>query len=96
MYMGISLSSAILQKILKLVPLTSTGPEVYVATMTTVLSNYYDSLVDTINHTKSLKLKDHPWGNVTDFCDAILVYVERLESAVSFKPENLGYIIRIF
>ena len=88
--------SDLLQKILKLVTLTATGPEVYAATMTTVLSNSYDYLVDTLNHMKSLKLKDHPGGDVADCCDAILVDVEHLESVGAFKPENLGYIIRIF
>ena len=76
--------------------LTATGPEVYVAITTTVLSNYFDSLVDTLNYTKSIKIKDHPGGNVTDFYDAILVDVERFESAGAFKPEHLGYIIHIF
>ena len=45
---------------------------------------------------KSLKLKSYPGQNVTDCCAAILVDAERLESAGSFKPEHLGYIIRIF
>ena len=95
-YLRRNLSSDLLQKILKLVPLKETGPEVYVATMITALYDYYDYLVDALNHMKSIKLKDHPGGNVTDFCDAILVDVERLESVGAFKPENLGYIIHIF
>ena len=45
----ITLMSTFLQKILTLVLLTATRPEVYVATMTTVLSNSYDYLVDTLN-----------------------------------------------
>ena len=45
---------------------------------------------------KSLKLKSYPGENVTDFCAAILVDAERLESAGALKPEHLGYIIRIF
>ena len=44
-YLRSTLSSDILQKVLTLVPLTATGPKVYVATMTTVLSDSYDSLV---------------------------------------------------
>ena len=63
--------------------LTETGPEVYVATMTTVLSDSYDSLVDTLNHMKCLKLKDHKGGNVSDCCDSILVDVGRLEISVA-------------
>ena len=79
-----------------MVPLIATGPEVYFATMTTVLSNYYDSLVDTLNHIKSLKLKDHPGGNVKDCCNEILVDADHLGSARAFKPTHLGYITRIF
>ena len=43
-----------------------------------------------------LKLKSYRGENVTDFCAAILVDTERLESAEAFKPEHLGYITRIF
>ena len=77
-------------------PLTATGPEVYVTTINTVLSDYDYSLVDTLNHMKSLKLKDHPGGDVTDYCDEIMVNMERLESDGAFKSEHLGYIICIF
>ena len=73
-----------------MVPLTATRPEIYVATMTTIISDSYYSLVVTFNHMKSLKLKDHTGGDVEDFCDAILVDVERLESDGNFKSEHLG------
>ena len=95
-YLRSTLSNTRLQKVLTLVPLIATGPEVFVATMTTFLSDYYDALEETLNHMKSLKLKSYPGDNVTDFCAAILVDAERLESAGAFKPEHLGYIIRIF
>ena len=62
-------------------PLTATGPEVFVAIMTTFLSDCYDALEETLNHMKILKLKSYPGENVTDFCAAILVDAERLESA---------------
>ena len=52
-----TLSSDILQKVLELVLLTATGPEVYVATMTTVISDSYDSLVEALNHMNNLKNK---------------------------------------
>ena len=55
-------SNNILQKVLTLVPLTATGPEVFVATMTTIISDSYYSLVYTLNHMNSLKLKDRPGG----------------------------------
>ena len=76
--------------------LTATGPEVVVATMTTFLSDSYDTLEETINHMKSLKLKSYPGENVTDCCAEILVDAERLESSRAFKPEHLGYITNIF
>ena len=79
-----------------MVTLTATGPEVFVATMTTFLSNSYDVLEETLNHMKSLKLKSYPEKNVTDCCAAILVDTERPESTGAFKPEHLGYIPCIF
>ena len=95
-YLRSTLSNTLLQKVLTLVPLTATGPEVYVATMTAIISNYYYSLVDTLKNTKNLKLKDHTGRDVVDCYDEILVNVESLESAGALKPEHLGYIIRIF
>ena len=79
-----------------MVPLKATGPEVYVAIMTTFLSDSYDALEETLNNMKSLKLKSYPGENVTDCCTAIVVDAERLESAGAFKPGHLGYITRIF
>ena len=79
-----------------MVPLTATGPEVFVVAMTTFLSDSYDALDETLNHMRILKLKSYPGDNVTDCCAAILVDAERLESAGAFKPEHLGYITRIF
>ena len=96
MYLRSTLSNTLLQKVLALVPLKATGPEVFVATMTTFLSDSYDALEETLTHMKSLKLKSYPGENVTDCCAAILVDAERLESAGAFKPEHLGYITRIF
>ena len=72
------MSNTILQKLLTLVPLTATGPEVFVATMATFIFDSYDSLEDTLNHMKSLKLKSYPGENVKYFCAAILVDAERL------------------
>ena len=80
------MSSDLLQKILKLVPLAATVTEFYVAIITNVLSGSYDSLVDTLNHMKSLKLKDCPGGNIADYCDAILVDAEHFESDGYFNP----------
>ena len=79
-----------------MVLLTATGPEVFVATMTTFLSDSYDALEETLNHMNSLKLNSYPGENVTDCCATILVDAERLESAGAFNPEHLGYITHIF
>ena len=88
--------NTLLQKVLTLVPLTATVSEVFVATMTTFISDSYDALEETLTHMKSLKLKRYTEENVTDWCAGILVDAERLESARAFKPEHLGYITHIF
>ena len=90
------MSNTILQKVMTLVPLTATGPEVFVVTTNTFLYDSYDALEETLTHMKSLRLISYPGENVTDFCAAILVDAERLESAGAFKPEPLGYITHIF
>ena len=64
--------------------------------MTTILSDSYDSFLETLNHMKSLKLRYHPGENISYYRDAILVDAEHLESARAFKPEHLDLIIRIF
>ena len=56
-YLQSTLSNNLLQKVLTMVPLTATGPEVFVATMTKFLSDSYDTLEETLTHTKSIKLK---------------------------------------
>ena len=95
-YLRSTLSNTLLQKVLTLVPLTATGPEVFVFTMTTFFSDSYDALEETLIHMKSLKLKSYPGENVTDSCAEILVDVECLECAGEFNPDHLGYITRIF
>ena len=89
-YLRSTLSNDLLQKVLTLVPLTETGPEVYFATMTTIISDSYYSLVGTLNQMKNLKLKDHPGRDAADCYNTILVNVESVESAGAFKPEHLG------
>ena len=94
--MNRTLPSALLQKLLTLVPLTATGTEVYVATTNTVIYGYYDSLVSTLNHMKSIKLKYHTAETVVDLCDTILLDAERLESSVAFNHKHPGYDIGVF
>ena len=95
-YLRSTLSNTLLQKVLTLVPLTATGPEVFFATMTTFLSNSYDELEETLTHTKSIKPKNYPGDNVTDCCTAILVDDDSLESAGAINPDHLWYITCIF
>ena len=59
-YLRSTLSNTLLQKVLTLVPLTATWPEVFVATMTTFISDFYDALEETLNHMKSLKPIRYP------------------------------------
>ena len=65
-YLKSAFSNTLLQKVLTLLPLTATGPEVFVATMNTFLSKYFDALKKTLTHNKILKIKRSPGENVTD------------------------------
>ena len=56
-YLRSTLSNNLLWKVLTLVSLIATGPNIFFATMTIFLSNYYYALEETITHMKSLKLK---------------------------------------
>ena len=94
-YLWSTFSNALVQKVLTLVLLTSTGPEVFVSIMATFLSDYYDALEETINHMKSLKLKIYLGENFIDFCASILVDADCIDITGAFKHENLGYITRI-
>ena len=73
-YLRSTLSNNIIKKVPTLVPLTATGSEVFVSTMTTFFSDSYDAFKETLNHMKSLKLKSYPGDNVTDCCVSILLY----------------------
>ena len=77
-------------------PLTATRPDVFVAIMTTFLSDSIDDLEKTLTLMKILKLKSYPGENVTDCCAEVFVDAERLESSGDFNCEHLGYITRIF
>ena len=51
-YLIITLSYAILQKVPRLLPMAATGSEIYVVTTTTVIYDYYDYLEDNMKHLK--------------------------------------------
>ena len=53
-YLRSTFPNTLLQKVLALVTLTATGPEVFVATMNKFISNYYDVLEETLTHINSL------------------------------------------
>ena len=76
--------------------LTTTGPDIYVATMTICITDSYDGLEETLNHIKSLNISIYPGENITDYCDEIFVDADLLDSAGAFNNEHLGYITRIF
>ena len=65
-YLSSTLSNNPLRKELTLVTMKATGTEVFVATMTTFISNLYDDLEETLTHMKSFKLKIYPGENITD------------------------------
>ena len=77
-------------------PLIATRPGVYVATVNKVISDYYASLEETLEHLKCIKLKYLLGDNVAEFCASILVDAESLESDVNFKNAYFGYITHIF
>ena len=56
-YLSSTYSNTLLQKELTLVPLTATVPEVFVSTMTTILSDSYYALEDTLTHIEESKTK---------------------------------------
>ena len=74
----------------------STGSGVYVATLTTILSDSCIFMEEVLNHLKIFKLKDNTGEYVAKTCASILVDDYWLESAGACKPENLGYITHIF
>ena len=76
-------------------PLTETGTEIYVATMTTVIYDTCNDLEENLNNLNSLKLKSYAGDNIEYFCAEMLVYAERLQSSRAFKPNQLGYTTRI-
>ena len=89
-YLRINLSYALLQKVLRLVPMTSTRPKFFVSTMTTVLSCYYSSLEETLKHFNSIIIKYHPGWNIEDWCATILVDNERLKVPEHLNPSTLN------
>ena len=95
-YLRASLNAEQLTKVLQEVPITATGPEVFVATMLVCLSDSYDAMEQTKEALKAIKLTDFPGENVQQCCTKILELCERLDSAGAFEANLLCKIVRIF
>ena len=75
-----TLHNELLAKVLRYVPITASGPEIFMATVTVCLSDSYDALEQTKTELKAIKLKDFPGENVQHCVAKILDLCERLES----------------
>ena len=78
-----------------MVAITITGTKVYASIVETVLSDSNNTLEETLNFLKSLKLKSYLGKNIAYCCAAILDDADRLDSAGAFKPDNLNYITKV-
>ena len=75
---------------MRYVPITASGPEIFMATVTVCFSDSYDALEQTKIELKTIKLKDFPSENVQDCVAKILDLCERLENGGAFdKPTDL-------
>ena len=83
------MSNYLLQKVLKLVLLTATVPNVYITPMTNFLSDSYNVLDENIDNLNSIKLKIYLGENFIDCCDEICFDAEHLERARDFNYEHL-------
>ena len=96
LYLRITFPNYLLQKVLVLVPLKPTGPDVYTTSMIKFISDSHYYSEDKINYSKSPKINICLGENVKYYCAAILVDYESLESAREFISENLSYTNRIY
>ena len=61
-----------LAKVLRYVPITASGPEIFMATVIVCFSDSYDALEQTKIELKTIKLKNFPSENVQDCVAKIL------------------------
>ena len=66
--------------------LTSTGPEVFLVTMATILSYSSDNLEENINHFRSHNINSYPWENVAGLCAEILSVCRTSEIRIPSTP----------
>ena len=95
-YLFNTLSHGLHSKVLREVELTSSGPEVFVATMNVITSDSYDAMQETEKKLKEIKLKDFPGENVEDACAQIVTLSETLEGAGYWRHELLADISKVF
>ena len=91
-----TLHHELLAKFLRYVPITASGPEIFMATVTVCFSDSYDALEQTKIELKTIKLKDFPGENVQDCVAKILDLCERLESGGAFDNQLICSIMKIF
>ena len=70
-----TLHHELLAKVLRYVPITASGPEIFMSTVTVCFSDSYDALEQTKIELKTIKLKDFPGENVQDCVAKFLIYV---------------------
>ena len=95
-YLQNSITHDLLAKVLRLVPITASGPEVFMAILSVCYSDSYDALEQTKTNLKLIKLKDYPGENVEECVTVISQLAERLDSAGAFEPQLLCSIMKIF
>ena len=76
--------------------MNASGPEVFVAILTTCVSDSYEALEKTKAELRKMKLTDFPDENVIDCSATVLRLAERLDSAGEFEPNLLCAVARIF
>ena len=94
-YLSSALSSDLLTKVLAITVLKYSWPEVCMATITTMMSCYYDSPEFTLTCMKNIWLYSFTVDNIFDLFASIVAEKERLDSAEAFKSEHQGGIYRI-
>ena len=91
-----TLHHELLAKVLRYVPITASGPEIFMTTATVCFSESYDALEQTKIELETIKLKDFPIKNVQDCVAKILDLCESLESRGAFDNQLICSIMKIF
>jgi len=95
-YIRNSLSADLLQKLLREVSISASGPVTLVALLRLVQLDSYEAMELTKEKLKKLTLKNYPGENVEQCCADIVMYAEQLDSAGSFEAPLLCSIAKTF